>query len=689
MCILFYSYAQDNVLYHGIRQAKNSGEKFEPVSALTLASKSVAQSKRVQDHFINPQEVYFLHYRKPAAKDLNASMTLNIPLGNRNLQLELQEYKMEYQVTTSDVQTLPPNKNIQHYQGIIKDDPHSIVAISFGEDEIIGLVATDEGNFNLALDKQSGAHIFYNDKNVKQKQGFICGTKTDNEFEGYSAEVLLQNTRAAVTQKYVRLYFETTFDIFQARGSNVGNVETFITGLYNQVSVLYRNESINTSLSQIHVWNIQDPYANIVLLPSTTNANVSQNLNAYLSLFQNTRTSFDGDLGQLVTFRNLGGGEAAGFNGLCNNTVSQRLSVAMIENSFSNYPAYSWSVYVITHEFGHLFGSRHTHACVWNGNNTAIDGCAPVEGSCSRPGNPSGGGTIMSYCHQQSVGVLFNLGFGTQPGNVIRNSVVNSSCLIAISGDNLICFGSPKSFSVTNWQSGYMWDKSSNLSLSSTFLNPTTVSGTNSGLGWVIVKNSGGTELARFYVWIGLPIVTGIWGPNTTNTNYPQYFRMEHPTDFYKVFPDLTYSSNTSYTWTIYPGASYYHDPSWYHVTMTFSDPGPYELSGRATNSCGSSNWIDKYFNVVGQKSCGYPNPVDDILTVDLEQQANARSSLPGQTTYDVRLYDGQGNLLRQQSIRGGTVQFNVANLPNGIYYLHIYDRMNSAPEMQQIMVEH
>jgi hypothetical protein len=84
---------------------------------------------------------------------------------------------------------------------------------------------------------------------------------------------------------------------------------------------------------------------------------------------------------------------------------------------------------VSTHELGHLWGSRHTHACVWNGNNTAIDGCSgSTEGSCSLPGYPSQGGTIMSYCHLQSVGINFNEGFGPQPGNVIRNSVANASC---------------------------------------------------------------------------------------------------------------------------------------------------------------------------------------------------------------------------------------------------------------------
>ena len=57
--------------------------------------------------------------------------------------------------------------------------------------------------------------------------------------------------------------------------------------------------------------------------------------------------------------------------------------------------------------------------------------------------------------------------------------------------------------------------------------------------------------------------------------------------------------------------------------------------------------------------------------------------------TYDVRLYDGQGNLLRQSNAQGGIVEFNVASLPDGLYYLHIYDGVSPKPEIHQIMIEH
>ncbi len=101
-------------------------------------------------------------------------------------------------------------------------------------------------------------------------------------------------------------------------------------------------------------------------------------------------------------------------------------------------------------------------------------------------------------------------------------------------------------------------------------------------------------------------------------------------------------------------------------------------------------------------RSIIFPNPVSNILNVKIDQEAylQAEANTPTVTDgkrlstkpedFDIRLYDGQGNLLRQRKIKAaGKVEFSVANLPNGIYYLHIYDGVNDKPEMRQIVVEH
>ena len=91
--------------------------------------------------------------------------------------------------------------------------------------------------------------------------------------------------------------------------------------------------------------------------------------------------------------------------------------------------------------------------------------------------------------------------------------------------------------------------------------------------------------------------------------------------------------------------------------------------------------------------SLAYPNPVSDILHIDIDQYKIEMDNVIGKSqqtiNFDIRLYDGQGNMLRQTFSKDGTVQFNVSNLLNGIYYLHIYDGINDKPEMKQIVVQH
>jgi hypothetical protein len=93
-----------------------------------------------------------------------------------------------------------------------------------------------------------------------------------------------------------------------------------------------------------------------------------------------------------------------------------------------------------------------------------------------------------------------------------------------------------------------------------------------------------------------------------------------------------------------------------------------------------------------------YPNPTSGILNVNIDdgiaaiirtQQTGANTKIvSNDPAYDLRLYDGQGNLLRQSSTKGGKVEFNVSNLPAGIYYLHIYDGISNKPDIRQIVVE-
>ena len=80
-----------------------------------------------------------------------------------------------------------------------------------------------------------------------------------------------------------------------------------------------------------------------------------------------------------------------------------------------------------------------------------------------------------------------------------------------------------------------------------------------------------------------------------------------------------------------------------------------------------------------------YPVPASNILNIEIDGSNAATQTLE----YDIRLFNIMGTLLRHTRSAGEKVEFNVANLPNGVYYLHIYDGVSSKPVMQQIIVEH
>ncbi|MEL6924492.1 MAG: M12 family metallo-peptidase, partial [Bacteroidota bacterium] len=211
----------------------------------------------------------------------------------------------------------------------------------------------------------------------------------------------------------IRFYVEADYDLFQNKGGTNQTV-SYLTGAFNQVHTLYANENLSTTISEMFVWSNPSPYS-------------GNSSSGFLNQFQDTRPSFNGDLAILLNLANTGG--VAYVNGLCSFNQIYSMGYAGINTSYNNLPNYSWTVDVIAHELGHLFGSQHTHACVWNGNSTAIDGCYTTEGGCANPGYPTKG-TIMSYCHLSGrPGKDFTLGFGPQPGNVIRNRVAAASCL--------------------------------------------------------------------------------------------------------------------------------------------------------------------------------------------------------------------------------------------------------------------
>jgi len=412
-----------------IQNLKRSGVEFPAVelfqaqeasaSALTL-NRAAAQDILSKGVVLNPDS----RMARQMARGETQAMTLTLPDptgkgGPVDLELSKVDIFAEgFTVATSSTggRTVDYEESA-HYRGVVKGSPGSIATLSVIGDEVVGMYSKpDQGNFvlgRLGGDNPDNSHILYSEADLKMQNPIECATKDDDtSIPQFNPE----GPAPQVAGGCVRIYVEADHDLFLNKGS-VTNTVNYITAFFNQSATLYSNDGVAVSLSQVFVWDTPSPYT------STSSSGL-------LSQFQSFRNSFNGDLGHLVALRG-GGGIAAGFNAFCNSNTDARQCFSGINPTFSNVPTYSWTVEVFTHEMGHLMGSRHTHACVWNGNNTAIDGCSTTEGGCARPGIPGNGGTIMSYCHLTSAGINFSNGFGPQPGSLIRNRITAAPCIVA------------------------------------------------------------------------------------------------------------------------------------------------------------------------------------------------------------------------------------------------------------------
>lgn len=307
-----------------------------------------------------------------------------------------------------------------HFWGVVRGDAQSLVSISVFDNEVIGFIIKGAEQYSIAVIEKRGdkKHLLHKEADLKLPSGFTC--HTDDELHRIGELETEVENRASNPDNCVKMFIETDYTLFQNKGS-VANVTSYMTGVMSQVSALYTNESINLVLNALNIWSVNDPYTG----PSASN---------YLTQFRNAKNGiYDGDLAHLVGIHNLGG--VAYLDVLCNGYYG--VGYSSITGSYNNVPLYSWTIEVLTHEIGHNLGSPHTHACAWNGNNTALDGCGPTAGyseGCTAP-LPTNGGTVMSYCHLVSgVGINFNNGFGVQPGDRIRDEVYNAPCLAPCGG---------------------------------------------------------------------------------------------------------------------------------------------------------------------------------------------------------------------------------------------------------------
>ena len=302
----------------------------------------------------------------------------------------------------------------------------------------------------------------------------------------------------------------------------------------------------------------------------------------------------------------------------------------------------------------------------------------PFTVSTPNPSNPST--VIVTHTGANNNSGTLTASFN---GNVVATKAI-TPCPPTISGPTLICRNG-ESYTASYFLAGFTWDKSYNLSISgsgtSISVITTNTNYTSGELGWISIKNSDGTELVKKEIWIGYPDVE-IDGPDYGS--YGRYTAVYNPLSN----PNFYWYVNVPYpnTYTLYSYGSY--------ADIYFHNSATYEVTLNACNNCGCSPTEYKYVSGYAKGASPspfitYPNPVDDILTIEIDEQDTQQQVKAANITYDIRLYDVFGTLRRQTTTKNNSTQINVSDLPNGFYYLHIYDGVSDKPDMRTIVVKH
>lgn len=561
-------------------------------------------------------------------------LTLTVPFGDHEpLIIDLfksSPFTEDLIIRTSDGRVFTSTDHV-HYQGVVRNLPGSLAGVSILKNEIIGIISTNEfGSITIGkMENDDAVHVIFESDGLPQEVPFECHTDNE-EYEAEDEELGHRGSRSP--GDCVRIYVELDHSLYLNRGSNIANCEAWVAGVFNNVGIIYTNESVPTAVSEIFIWTTPDSY-------STTSAGTA------LSQFRNLRnsTGFNGNLAHLCARGGNGLGGVAYLNSMCTNN---RYAYSNVNAGFNNYPNYSWTIMVVTHEMGHNLGSNHTQWCGWPGG--AIDNCYQTEGSCPPGPAPVGGGTVMSYCHLSSTGINLTKGFGPLPGNRIRQRVNQVTCLAPCDEPN-VCAGFTAELLVEN-----------------------TTCGLNNGS--LSVNINGGT--APYFTDFGQG-----QSPNTSNTGLPSGNYEINITDdngctlsfITDIAPSIPVEFEIEHTIQVCEGSFGFAEI----ITTSGVAPFTYNIGFGPQSNSNFSNLLPGLYNAIVSDANGCQ--AQEIFTID-EQVPIAIGYNQENTSC------GQDNGVISFAIFGGSAPFLIdigqgfsnnltyLNLPAGIYNVDVVD---------------
>lgn len=224
--------------------------------------------------------------------------------------------------------------------------------------------------------------------------------------------------------------------------------------------------------------------------------------------------------------------------------------------------------------------------------------------------------------------------------------------------------------------------------------NSVTVKATSGAYGKVYIYGRLNNNVCDPGNYVNMQTQAGTLSSNQFSISGPSSLCLNTTESYLSTFID---PSITNYQWG-YGGVNYQSGQGTpylgIYVPINFTIGSIILRLGNRCGITGSPAIKMLYEGYCGYSYSTYPNPVDQTLTVSKAdgggiENANSMTteSARKEVNYDIALINDQQQIVKKGKLKKGELKLNVANLPNGIYVLHIYD-----PEgivKRQILIQH
>lgn len=316
------------------------------------------------------------------------------------------------------------------FRGKIKGYEQSHVFISVFESYCIGSVEYTDRNgimnrFTIKPDDVNNSipiTIIGDFSSISLKNHYSCGAEDLPDYQKKFEELLNDMRYYYSTKKEdhtleaekhsIHVAVECDYRFFKTNNTTVALSANYAIALLGAVSAIYeRDVSVKLRINYLRIWTTFSPY------PSITKNDILEQFRTY---WNDNMAHIKRSVALLLTDNSIQGGIAF-IKSLCNTEDAYAVSGL---NGYFSLPSfdYTWDIDVTAHELGHVFGSAHTHECLWE---PPIDSCAFPTGNCIKQTRASKG-TIMSYCHLNG---SIELRLHPRVATLMRFHISNTECI--------------------------------------------------------------------------------------------------------------------------------------------------------------------------------------------------------------------------------------------------------------------